>query len=80
MARQPNIPPQLPPAPKAVTKQAQIIEMLRQENGASLCELASAMGWLPHTTRATLTGLRKRGHAIAKNSVDGVTRYRIAAA
>ena len=27
-------------------------------------ELVAATGWLPHTTRAALTGLRKRGYAV----------------
>ena len=34
----------------------------------------------PHTTRAALTGLRKKGHTISKGKVDGVTRYTIIAA
>ena len=29
-----------------------------------LAELVAATGWLPHTTRAALTGLRKRGYAV----------------
>jgi len=37
----------------------------------------AATGWLPHTTRAALTGLRKKGHAIARDRVEGVTRYAI---
>jgi hypothetical protein len=36
-------------------------------------------GWLPHTTRAALTGLCKKGHTITKGSRDGVTAYTIAA-
>ena len=34
---------------------------------------------LPHTTRAALTGLRKKGHAVDKFKRDDVTCYRIAA-
>ena len=30
----------------------------------TLAELIAATGWLPHTTRAALTGLRKRGYAV----------------
>ena len=33
----------------------------RARSGASIEELPSATGWLPHTTRAALTGLLKRG-------------------
>jgi hypothetical protein len=38
------------------------------------------MGWLPHTTRAALTGLRKRGYTIAIDRTDkpGGSVYRIA--
>jgi len=59
------------------TKSAMVIALLQQEQGATLAELIAATGWLPHTTRAALTGLRKKGHAIGKSSRDGVTCYRI---
>jgi DNA-binding MarR family transcriptional regulator len=62
---------------KCVTKQAQLIELLQQENGATTVELASALSWLPHTTRAALTGLRKKGHAVILEKVNGQTRYRV---
>lgn len=29
-----------------------------------LARLVEVTGWLPHTTRAALTGLRKRGYAV----------------
>lgn len=61
------------------TKQALVVDLLRSDKGASLGELAGATGWLPHTTRAALTGLRKRGFAIAMDKADRATRYRIAA-
>jgi hypothetical protein len=48
------------------SKQALILAMLRKKGGASLSELQSATGWLPHTTRAALTGLRKRGHILSR--------------
>ena len=39
-----------------------------------------ATGWLPHTTRAALTGLRKRGYAVGIDRADKVrgSVYRIA--
>ena len=61
------------------TKQALVVDLLRSDAGASLGELAGATGWLPHTMRAALTGLRKRGFAIAMDKADRATRYRIAA-
>ena len=37
-------------------------------------------GWLPHTARAALTGLRKRGYAVeAERSKNKKARYRIMA-
>jgi len=40
-------------------------------------ELVTATGWLPHTTRAALTGLRKKGHVVEKTKRDDATCYRI---
>src|SRR3954451_12563193 len=39
----------------------------------------AANGWLPHTTRAALTGLRKRGYTVLLERQDGrPSLYRIA--
>jgi hypothetical protein len=46
---------------------------------ATPIEMVEATGWLPHTTRAALTGLRKKGHAIAKGKRGDVTCYSIVA-
>ena len=60
------------------TKQALIAGLLAREQGATLDELIAATGWLPHTTRAALTGLRRKGFALDKSSrEDGKTAYRI---
>jgi hypothetical protein len=64
-------------AARTGTKQALLIDLLAREKGASLDELTAATGWLPHTMRAALTGLRKKGHALDKERNSGVTRYRI---
>jgi Protein of unknown function (DUF3489) len=32
--------------------------------------------WLRHTTRAALTGLKKKGYVISSDKVDGVRTYR----
>lgn len=63
------------PAPPRQTKQRLILDLLRRETGASIDELAAATGWLPHTTRAALTGLRKKGITLEKSHKDGATRY-----
>jgi hypothetical protein len=38
--------------------------LLSQAEGATLAALIAATDWLPHTTRAALTGLRKRGYVL----------------
>ena len=53
-------------APRPGSKQALVVEMLRTDDGASLDALVKATGWLPHTTRAALTGLRKRGFLVER--------------
>jgi DNA-binding MarR family transcriptional regulator len=68
-----------PHTPRLGTKLAQAIEMLRATEGATVTELSQAMGWLPHTTRAVLTGLRKRGYALTLDRSDAErgSAYRI---
>lgn len=67
------------PASGRVTKADRVLGLLTRPVGATLPELIEATGWLPHTTRAALTGLRKKGHAIARSKRDGATCYRIEA-
>jgi hypothetical protein len=63
---------------KPGTKRALITDLLRRSEGASLDELVAATGWLPHTTRAALTGLRQKGFVLAKSQrIDGKATYRI---
>lgn len=62
-------------ASKKPTKIDKVIKLLRRKNGATLDELVKATGWLPHTARAAMTGLRKKGHAITRTKADGVSHY-----
>jgi hypothetical protein len=64
-------------APRGGSKQALLCELMRRDTGASLQDLTSATSWQSHTVRAALTGLRKRGLEVAKEKVDGLTRYRL---
>ena len=66
------------PSARAGTKAALLMDLLFREGGATLDDLTRATGWLPHTVRAALSGLRKKGHAIASEKVDGVRAWRIA--
>jgi hypothetical protein len=61
------------------SKIATVIALLEREQGATLGEMVEATGWLPHTTRAALTGLRKKGRNIAKAKRGDATCYRIEA-
>jgi hypothetical protein len=67
--------------PRDGSKLALVIEHLQRAAGATLIDLTQATGWLPHTTRAALTGLRKRGYAVIRERIGaGGSVYRIAAA
>jgi hypothetical protein len=64
-------------APK--TKNQLVVDALSRDDGVTLDELSSLAGWLTHSTRSFMTGLKKKGHVIESDKVDGVRRYRIAA-
>ena len=76
MARDPEAAPLAPTEPR-VNKSQLIIGLMQRAGGATLDELVAATGWLPHTTRAALTGLKKKGHRLTSERADGVRRYRI---
>ena len=68
-------------APRDGTKISQVVGLLQRDDGATLDEVIAATGWLPHTSRAALTGLRKRGYTIEKHlNAEGRRSYIIAAA
>ena len=62
--------PSGPSAPRGGSKLARVIALLERDHGATLAELIAATGWLAHSTRAALTGLRKRGYAVAIDRSD----------
>ncbi|UUR08146.1 DUF3489 domain-containing protein [Sphingomonas glaciei] len=61
---------------KAPSKQDSLAALLVRDEGATLEQMIAATGWLPHTTRAAMTGLRKKGYVIDSDKVDGVRTYR----
>lgn len=65
------------PSKKTGTKIEKVIALLKRKNGVSLEEMIKATNWLPHTTHAALSGLRKKGHAIKRTKTVGVSRYSI---
>ncbi len=68
-------------APRSASKKARLVAMLSADGGCTVAAAAEALGWLPHTTRAALTGLRRKGYAIERvKGVDGEgSRHRIVA-
>lgn len=59
------------------TKRGQAIALLSREGGASLEEMSAKANWLIHSTRAFLSGLKKKGYKLDSEKVEGVRRYRI---
>ena len=60
------------------TKAALVRELLERPGGAALDELCKATGWQAHTVRAALSGLRKTGCVIHRETDDaGTSLYRI---
>lgn len=65
---------------KTPTKLDTLEKLLGRRNGASIAEMVKATGWQHHSVRGAMAGaLRKRGHMITSDKVDGVRRYRIEA-
>jgi hypothetical protein len=70
------------PTLRSGTKQAQVIELLRRPDGASIEELEKATGWQPHSVRGIIAGALKKKLGLtvtSKKAENGVRRYRIEA-
>jgi len=62
------------------TKTDAVIKLLSRSRGASVAEIGTATDWQPHSVRSFLTGLRKKGRAIAKEERrNGETSYKLTA-
>jgi Protein of unknown function (DUF3489) len=48
------------PTPRSGTKQAQMIEMLKRPQGATVEQIAAATGWQKHTVRGAISGALKK--------------------
>jgi hypothetical protein len=59
-----------PPTPRAGTKQAQIIALLRRPKGASIAEIVVATDWQAHSVRGMISGglKKKLGFDVATRS------------
>jgi hypothetical protein len=68
--------------PRAGTKQAQMIELLKRPEGATIEQIAEATGWQHHTIRGAISGALKKKLGLNVTSEKpevGERRYRIEA-
>ena len=65
--------------PSAGSKQAQVIGLLQRPEGATIDEMANAMGWQRHTVRGLISGALKKklGLDIVSEKTDRGRFYRI---
>jgi Protein of unknown function (DUF3489) len=64
--------------PREGSKLASLMALLRRPEGATIDVLTKATDWLPHTTRAAITGVRKRGYSVVLDrSAEGASVYRL---
>jgi hypothetical protein len=67
-------------AEPAPSKSAVVIKLLARARGATALELTTATDWQPHTVRAHLSGLRKKGIVLVREArKSGESAYRIEA-
>jgi hypothetical protein len=61
------------------SKTAQVVALLKRENGATLAEIMEKMGWLKHTVRGFMAGaMKKAGYTVESFKPEGGERtYRI---
>ena len=64
-------------APRAETKQSQLIAMLRQPDGATIVEIAKALEWQPHTVRGAIAGALKKKLGLKVESEKVADRGRV---
>lgn len=65
------------PGVKPGTKQARLVDLLSRPWGMGITDLSRLLGWQPHTVRAALSGLRKKGYAVTgTKDENGTIVYR----
>lgn len=60
------------------SKAASLLRLLTTGSGASLDDMIEATGWQPHSVRAAMTGLRKRGFEITRHIEGNTTVWAVA--
>lgn len=70
-----------PLATHKTTKLDKMAAKLMRPEGATITDLMAITGWQAHSVRGALAGaLKKKGHVIISEKIDGMRRYRIGAA
>lgn len=63
---------------KAKSKIDLLIARLQRPSGAHIEELSKVTGWQVHSVPGAIAGaLKKKGHLVTSDKVDGVRRYRL---
>lgn len=66
---------------KRQTKASKVEALLARKSGATLDQMCEATGWQAHTCRAFMSGLRKKGQEIVRETGKaGKSIYRFGAA
>jgi Protein of unknown function (DUF3489) len=67
--------------PRAHSKQARVLALLRGSSGASIATVMRSTGWQPHTVRSFLAAVvrKKLGLHLESEKTDGERVYRIVA-
>jgi hypothetical protein len=66
-----------PRSPRADTKQARLIEMLKRSNGATIEEIVKKLDWQAHTVRGAIAGALKKKLGLNVTSEKDEKRGRI---
>lgn len=75
-------PVELPASNAKTSKQDRIVALLRRREGASIDEMTTATGWLPHSVRGWMSGAAKKRlglELVSEKDGSGTRRYHVAA-
>jgi len=64
--------------PRSHSKIDRLLRLLTTRTGASLDDMIEATGWQPHSVRAAMSGLRKRGFEITRHIEGNTTVWAVA--
>ena len=65
------------PTPRAGTKQAMLIDLLRTPSGVTMDEIVAATGWLAHTARGAMSGALGKKLGLVVTSEKDAARGRV---